>query len=130
MVNVVIDFNNIAMRAMNACVYMRDSGVSNYDTDIECGILARKITMDMAYILRQFIPDRVIIVCDAKHPWRETIYNDIPGMEYKGTRVKDETKNWTNIFNTINDLKKIYKGKGCIVTEVENTEADDLAALR
>lgn len=129
MVNVVIDFNNIAMRAMNACVYMRDSGVSNYDTDIECGILARKITMDMAYILRQFIPDRVIIVCDAKHPWRETIYNDIPGMEYKGTRVKDETKNWTNIFNTINDLKKIYKGKGCIVTEVENTEADDLAAL-
>lgn len=129
MVNVVIDFNNIAMRAMNACVYMRDSGVSNYDTDIECGILARKITMDMAYILRVFAPNRVIIVCDAKHPWREGIYDDIPGMTYKGNRPKDETKNWTNIFNTINDLKEIYRKKGCIVTEIENTEADDLAAL-
>lgn len=129
MVNVIIDFNNIAMRAMNACVYMRDSGVTNYDTDIECGILARKITMDMAYILRIFVPDRVIIACDAKHPWREEIYYKIPGMEYKGNRVKDETKNWTNIFNTINNLKDIYRSKGYIVTEIENTEADDLAAL-
>lgn len=109
MVNVIIDFNNIAMRAMNACVYMRDSGVTNYDTDVECGILARKITMDMAYILRIFVPDRVIIACDAKHPWREEIYYKIPGMEYKGNRVKDETKNWTNIFNTINNLKDIYR---------------------
>ena len=129
MINVVIDFNNIAMRAMNACVYMHDSGVSNYDTQLECGILARKITTDLAYILRAFTPDRVIIVCDAKHPWRETIYDKIPGMEYKGNRVKDENKNWTNIFGTMNNLKDIYKSKGFIVTEIENTEADDLAAL-
>lgn len=129
MINVVIDFNNVAMRAMNACVYMRDSGVTNYDTQKECGILARKISTDIAFILRTFAPDRVIIVCDAKHPWREKVYDNIPGMEYKGNRVKDETKNWTNIFNTINSLKDIYRSKNCIVTEIENTEADDLAAL-
>ena len=99
MINLVIDFNNIAMRAMNACVYMRDSGVSNYDTQPECDIMARKITTDISYILRMFCPDRIILACDAKHPWREDIYRDIPGMEYKGNRVKDETKNWNNIFN-------------------------------
>lgn len=127
--NLVIDFNNISMRAMNACVYMRDSGVSNYDTQEECGIMARKIAMDMAFILRIFAPDRVIIACDAKHPWRESVYADIPGMDYKGNRVKDETKNWNNIFNTINSLKDIFKSKGCIVCEIENTEADDIAAM-
>lgn len=129
MINLVIDFNNIAMRAMNACVYMRDSGVSNYDTQPECDIMARKITMDIAYILRMFCPDRIILACDAKHPWREGIYRDIPGMEYKGNRVKDETKNWNNIFNTINDLKSVYEKKGFIVCEIEHAEADDLAAL-
>ena len=129
MVNIIIDFNNIAMRAMNACVYMHDSGVSNYDTQEECDIMARKISTDMAYILRAFCADRAIIVCDAKHPWREKIYEDIPGMEYKGNRVKDETKNWNNIFKTINDLKEIYEQKGFIVCEIEHTEADDLAAL-
>lgn len=129
MVNIVIDFNNIAMRAMNACIYMHDSGVSNYDTQEECDIMARKITTDMAYILRTFCADRTIIVCDAKHPWREKVYDDIPGMEYKGNRVKDENKNWNNIFKTINDLKGIYERKGFIVCEIEHTEADDLAAL-
>ena len=117
------------MRAMNACVYMRDSGVSNYDTQEECGIMARKIAMDMAFILRVFAPDRVIIACDAKHPWREKVYDDIPGMDYKGNRVKDETKNWNNIFNTINSLKDIFESKGCIVCEIDNTEADDIAAM-
>lgn len=129
MINLVIDFNNIAMRAMNACVYMRDSGVSNYDTQPECDIMARKITTDISYILRMFCPDRIILACDAKHPWREDIYQDIPGMEYKGNRVKDETKNWNNIFNTINDLKNVYERKGFIVCEIEHAEADDIAAL-
>lgn len=129
MVNLIIDFNNIAMRAMNACIYMRDSGVSNYDTQEECNILARKITTDISHILRMFCPDRTIFACDAKHPWREDVYDSIPDMKYKGNRVKDESKNWNNIFRTINDLKDIYGRKGFIVCEIERTEADDIAAL-
>lgn len=129
MVNIVIDFNNIALRAMYACVYMHDSGVSNYDTLDECHIMARKITTDITYILHTFCPDRIILVCDSKHPWREKVYDDIPDMEYKGNRVKDENMNWTNVFNTINDLKDVYERKGFIVCEVEHAEADDLAAL-
>lgn len=129
MINLVIDYNNIAMRAMNACIYMRDSGVSNYDTQQECDIMARKITTDITYILHTFCPDRVIVACDAKHPWREEIYNDIPDMKYKGNRVKDEAKNWNNIFKTINDLKGIYEKKGFIICEIEHAEADDVAAL-
>lgn len=129
MINLVIDFNNIAMRAMYACIYMRESGVSNYDTSEECGILARKITTDIAFILHMFGPDRVIFVCDSKHPWREQLYESIPGMEYKGNRVKDEEKNWNNIFNTMNRLKDIYEKKGFITCEIEHAEADDLAAL-
>lgn len=129
MINLVIDFNNIAMRAMYACIYMRESGVTNYDTPEECGILARKITTDITFILHLFGPDRVIFVCDSKHPWRERLYGNIPGMEYKGNRVKDEEKNWNNVFNTMNNLKEIYDKKGFITCEIEHAEADDLAAL-
>lgn len=129
MINLVIDFNNIAMRAMYACIYMRESGVTNYDTQEECGILARKITTDITFILHLFGPDRVIFVCDSKHPWREQLYDEIYGMEYKGNRIKDKEKNWNNIFNTMNNLKEIYDKKGFITCEIEHAEADDLAAL-
>ena len=107
MINLVIDFNNIAMRAMYACIYMRESGVTNYDTQEECGILARKITTDITFILHLFGPDRVIFVCESKHPWREQLYDEIYGMEYKGNRIKDKEKNWNNIFNTMNNLKLV-----------------------
>ena len=125
----IIDFNNIAMRSMFTCQYMGDDNIKNFDTDEECAILVRKIASDLSAVLRAFSPDRVIIACDSRDPWRNDIYKDIDGMTYKGNREKDENKNWTKIFSAFDELKEILKLNGMVVTELNNTEADDLASL-
>jgi hypothetical protein len=128
-VDLVFDFSNMAMRALFTCNYAGGSQVSTFDTDEECGVLIRKIAMDMAYVMRIFTPDRVIIACDARYPWRNKLYEDIDDESYKGNRQKDTTKNWTKIFEALNDYKKILEEKGFIVSEIPTAEADDLAAL-
>lgn len=125
----IIDFNNIAMRAMFTCQYMGDGTIKNFNTDEECEILVRKIATDLSLVLRTFSPDRVIVTCDAREPWRNEIYSDIEGEEYKGNREKDENKNWEKIFQSFDELKEILKLRGMVVTELDNTEADDLAVM-
>lgn len=126
--NLIFDFNNMAMRALFTCRYAGEGSVSAFNTDEECNILIRKIAMDMSYIMRLFDPDRTIILCDAKCPWRKELYKD--SMEdYKGTRVKDDTKNWDKIWSALTEYKNLLKQKGFIISEISNAEADDLAAL-
>ena len=128
--NLVFDFNNIAMRALFTCSYGAGEGsVSTFDTDRECAVLIRKIATDMAYVMRIFSPDRTIVVCDAKSPWRNDLYDPTSDEEYKGTRVKDTSKNWDKIWEALNDYKKVLVNKGFVVTELDTAEADDLAAL-
>lgn len=127
--NLVFDFSNMAMRALFTCSYANAGAVTTFDTDEECGILIRKIAMDMAYVARVFTPDRVIVACDARDPWRRSLYEDIEGESYKGNRQKDNTKNWTKIFTELNNYKEILKSHNFVVTELPNAEADDLAAL-
>lgn len=127
--NLIFDFNNIAMRALFTCGYANGGDISTFDTDRECGVLIRKIAMDMAYVLRTFTPDRVIVACDAKHPWRNTLYDPDEDETYKGTRVKDNTKNWDKIWESLNEYKEILKQRGFVLTELPNAEADDVAAL-
>lgn len=126
--NLIFDFNNMAMRALFTCSYAGEGSVSTFDTDQECAILIRKIATDMAYVMRTFTPDRTIIVCDAKAPWRNELYTDTD-EEYKGTRVKDDSKNWDKIWEALNDYKEVLKAKGFAVSEINHAEADDLAAL-
>jgi 5'-3' exonuclease len=127
--NLVFDFSNMAMRALFTCSYANAGEVTTFDTDHECGILIRKIAMDMAYVTRMFTPDRVIVACDARDPWRRSLYDNIEGESYKGNRQKDTTKNWTKIFTELNNYKEILKKQNFVVTELPNAEADDLAAL-
>lgn len=124
--NLVIDFNNMAIRSMFTCQYMGEGSVKNFDTEEECKILVRKLATDMCQIIKMFSPDRVIVACDTKSPWRTGLYKDV---DYKGTRKHDEDKNWTNIFSALTDYKEILRKNNFIVTEIENAEADDLAAL-
>lgn len=127
--NLIFDFNNIAMRALFTCGYGSGEGsVSTFDTDRECGVLIRKIATDMAYVMRMFTPDRVLVVCDAKSPWRNELYTDTD-EEYKGNRTKDNSKNWDKIWEHLNKYKNILKDKGFVVSEIDKAEADDLAAL-
>lgn len=122
------DFNNMAMRALFISSFTGENRTSTFDSDEDCNILVRKIAMDMSYIMRLFMPDRVLVLCDSKNPWRKELYKDLPD-EYKGTRVKDDTKNWTKIYETLNEYKKVLKKRGFVVSEISNAEADDLATL-
>lgn len=126
----IIDFNNFAMRSLYTCQFV-DSNikVKNFNTEKECDILVRKITTDICKVIRTFNPNRVIISCDSKQPWRQELYKDIDGMEYKGTREKDSDKNWNNIFSAIDDLQNIFSNKGFIVTRIDHTEADDITTM-
>lgn len=124
----IFDFNNIAMRALFTCGYAGAGSISTFNTDEECNILVRKIAMDMSYIMRLFDPDRTIVLCDAKLPWRKELYKDST-EDYKGNRVKDDTKNWDKIWSALSEYKNLLKQKGFIISEISNAEADDLAAL-
>ena len=130
MLNMILDFNNFAMRSLHTCQFMEpDVKIKNFDTKKECDILIRKITIDICKVIRTFTPNRVIISCDSKQPWRKDLYKDIDGMEYKGTREKDEEKNWNNIFSALDDLRDIFKKNGFIVTHIDRTEADDITTM-
>jgi len=126
--NLIFDFNNMAMRALFTCGYAGEGSVSTFDTDEECAILIRKIAIDMAYVMRLFTPDRVIVACDAKLPWRNDLYIGTE-EEYKGNRVKDDSKNWDKIWEALNDYKNILKSKGFVISEINHAEADDMASL-
>lgn len=127
--NLIFDFSNMAMRALFICTYANKGEISTFDRDEECNILIRKIAMDMAYVMRMFTSDRVIIACDARHPWRNDLYSEIENESYKGNRQKDTTKNWDKIFKSLNEFKEILKDRGFIVTELDTAEADDVSAL-
>lgn len=126
--NLVIDFNNMVMRALHTCQTTDDVKIKNFDKQEECDAFMRKTVTDICFVLRAFNPDRVIFACDAKFPWRTDLYKNLD-INYKGNREKDLEKNWTNIFKVMDDLKGILANKGFVVTDLENTEADDLAAL-
>ena len=128
--NMILDFNNFAMRSLHTCQFMEpDVKIKNFDTKKECDVLIRKITIDICRVIRTFTPNRVIISCDSKQPWRKDLYKDIDGMEYKGTREKDSEKNWNNIFTSLDDLRDIFKKNGFIVTYLDRTEADDITTM-
>lgn len=127
--SVILDFNNLAMRSLFACQYMGDANIKNFDTEEECAVLARKIVTDVCYVMNAFAADRVILACDAKYPWRHDLYKDIDGQSYKGNRVKDEDKNWDNIFAAFDDVKSILAERGIIASLIDRAEADDVAAM-
>lgn len=128
--NLVLDYNNLAMRALFTCQFTETNvDISNFDTVEECDVLVRKLASDIAFIIRTFVPDRVILACDAKYPWRNNLYTANMDGKYKGTRDRDEKKNWTNIFNAFDTLKLILKERDFVVTELDRTEADDIAAF-
>ena len=126
--NLVIDFNNMVMRALHTCQNTDDVKIKNFDTQKECDVFMRKTVTDICFVLRAFAPDRVIFACDAKFPWRTDLYKGMD-IKYKGNREKDMEKNWDNIFKVMDDLKVILAQRGFVVTDLENTEADDLAVL-
>ena len=126
MVNLIIDFNNLLMRSIST------PGMTFYNSDFEdendLNDIVKKLTIDMCYNIRLFSPNKVIILCDSPNAWRKDILpNDETG--YKANRVKNDNKNWNNLWKKMNKFKEHLSSIGFIISEISRCEADDLAAL-
>jgi len=126
MINLIFDLNNIAYRSM-FIVGGYGAQQFTFDSQSEVDQLMRKITTDVAYIIRQINPSRVIFALDDKS-WRKSI-NIEENDGYKSGRTKSSTINWNNVFAALSDFSEIMKQNGMIVTHIETAEADDVIAL-
>ncbi len=121
--NLCIDYSNICFRALFTCKY-GNPDISNFDTQEECEVFARKVTNDICSLIKTFNPNSVFLFLDSKEPWRGNICPD-----YKGTRKRDDSLNMKNILNTMEELLGIYTERGFNVFRVIHAEADDVAAM-
>lgn len=119
----VIDFNNMAYRALFTCKY-GNSDINDFSTEFELGIFARKLMTDIAMLVSTMHPSEVYVAVDEKHPWRGKLY-----PTYKGTRKRDDSVNWDNIYGVFNDVIGILSKNGYMTIQLPNTEADDVASM-
>lgn len=86
--------------------------------------LMRKLCIDLASEVRKMTPfvDQVVVAVDSKS-WRKDLF---PAAEYKGTRVLDDSVNWSNVFDVYEQWQGILATKGVIVHKVPGAEADDI----
>jgi hypothetical protein len=126
MTNAIFDLSNMFFRSM---FIVGGYGKKQYtfDSEKETDQLMRKVATDVSSVIRQINPSRVIFALDSRS-WRK----DIPIDEnegYKGNRKKSEHINWDNIYKVMKDFADIMVDKGFIVSQIDNSEADDLIAL-
>lgn len=126
MFNLIIDFNNLLMRSISTPGMTFYN--SNFENEDDLNDIVKKLTIDLCYNIRLFSPNKVIILCDSPNAWRKDI---LPEGEkgYKANRIKDDSKNWNNLWKKINKFKEHLSSIGFVVSEVNRSEADDLAAL-
>jgi 5'-3' exonuclease len=86
--------------------------------------LMRKLCIDLASEVRKMTPfvDQVVVAVDSKS-WRKDLF---PAAAYKGTRVLDDSVNWSNVFDVYEQWQGILATKGVIVHKVPGAEADDI----
>ncbi|MDC1282340.1 hypothetical protein N8Z10_00140 [bacterium] len=84
----------------------------------------RKLCIDFASEVRKMTPfiDQIVVAIDSKS-WRKDLF---PEAAYKGTRVADDSVNWTNVFDTYEEWQKILAKQGVIIHKVPGAEADDI----
>jgi 5'-3' exonuclease len=86
--------------------------------------LMRKLCIDFASEVRKMRPfiDQIVVTVDSKS-WRKDLF---PDAQYKGTRVQDESIDWTAVFDTYKAFQDILESKGVIINQVNGAEADDV----
>lgn len=126
MINLLIDLNNIVHRSI-FIVGGYGSKTFTFEHQSELDQLMRKMAIDIAFIIRNTNPSRVIF-CQDDSSWRKSI--DIEENEgYKGNRIKTKIINWNNVYNAIDEFTEILQTYGMIVTKIANAEADDVIAM-
>ena len=126
MITAIFDANNILMRSLfTSSGYGKNQLSFNEQEDNDK--LARKLAMDISYILRFICPDKVIFAVDS-YSWRKTIKID-ENEGYKANRDKNQFYNWENIFKTYENFLKILESKGFIISRIDGAEGDDIINL-
>jgi len=84
----------------------------------------RKLCIDFASEVRKMTPfvDQIVVAVDSKS-WRKDLF---PDAAYKGTRVPDNSVNWSNVFETYEEWQTILAKHGVIIHKVPGAEADDI----
>lgn len=118
-----LDWSNIMFRSLFSI-----NGFGNnyftFKTDEEINSLIARIGTDIAYLLRIFVPNKVVFAADSKHSWRKDIL-----ASYKSNRERDENIDWDKVFQAVDEFKEHLKKQGYIFIETLNAEADDLMAI-
>tara|TARA_Y100000310_G_C20704121_1_gene833205 strand:+ start:632 stop:1615 length:984 start_codon:yes stop_codon:yes gene_type:complete len=120
---VVIDGHNIAYRCLYSDIYRNPD-------DAEHFYIWRYLFMNNVFnVIKQYSPDKLILVFDEKSSWR---YDEYP--LYKAQRKKNKQKlgiDWENFFdifeNFIEDIKKTFTNM--YVLKLPRTEGDDIIGV-
>ena len=92
-------------------------------------MFVRKVATDVSHAIRNFEhPTKVVFTFDSRS-WRKDIPMETDDINYKGNRTKDDSVNWENFYQSINDFAEIIKEKGFIVSKEKSAECDDLLYL-
>jgi 5'-3' exonuclease len=126
MTNLIFDLNNILYRSM---FIISGFGKKQYtfDNRKELDQLMRKITIDVAFLVRLINPSRVIFAVDSKS-WRKDISIE-ENDGYKFGRKRSKHINWENVFDSLKEFSEIMESNGFIVTKIDGAEADDIIAM-
>ena len=124
----VIDWSGLMYRslALNALYGLTGRG-TNYDAPEEVKSFVYKFATDICAILNIFQPNKILIAADSPKPWRKEI--DLGEVGYKGTRHREGSYNWKNIYKGSDDLSEMFQKAGCQIAKIEHGEADDMACL-
>jgi 5'-3' exonuclease len=126
MTNLIFDLNNIMHRSMFV-VGGYGTKQFSFDSQSEIDQLMRKVAMDVAYIIRIVNPSRILFAKDNKS-WRKQIKIE-ENEGYKGQRIYSKHINWTNVYKAIDDFCEIMENYGLVVTQIPNSEADDIICM-
>jgi len=126
MINCIFDLSNMLFRSMFS-VTAYGSKQFTFNTQEECDILLRKVTMDISYIMRSISPSRVVFALD-NSSWRKKIKIE-ENEGYKGNREKSKNLNWDNIYKASDEFSEIMDSNGYIVTKIDGAEGDDIITL-
>jgi 5'-3' exonuclease len=126
MINCIFDLSNMLYRSMFS-VSAYGTKQYTFDTQEECDVLLRKVTMDISYIMRSISPSRVIFALDSSS-WRKKIKIE-ENEGYKGNREKSKNLNWDNIYNALDEFAEIMNSNGYITTKINDAEGDDIMTL-
>ena len=105
-------------------VLPRKKGQRLLDTFDGQSQLMRKLCIDFASEVRKMRPflDQIVVTVDSKS-WRKDLF---PDAQYKGTRVPDDSVNWSAVFDTYKEFQNVLESHGVIIHQINGAEADDV----